>query len=62
MPSTELTEVLLPSVAKGDLELEAIQEAAALGWGEASVGPRQQGGEDGAKVLVDLEEGDKNAG
>ena len=60
LASAQLREVLLPGVSQGHLELQAVQDPASLGGGQTGVGPRQQGGEDGAKVLVHLEEEDSN--
>lgn len=54
MPTAQLRQVLLPGVAQGHLELKALQDAAALGRSQLCCGSWQQGGEDGAKVLVYL--------
>lgn len=55
LPTTELCEVLLPGVTQGHFELEALQDTAALRRSQLCCGSWQQGGEDGAKVLVYLQ-------
>lgn len=55
LATAELTQVLLPGGSQGHLELQALQDAAALERSQLGSGPWQQGGENGAKVLVYLQ-------
>lgn len=55
LPTTELTEVLLPGGTQGHLKLKALQDATALRRSQLSSGSRQQSGENGPKVLVNLQ-------
>lgn len=56
LAAAELTQVLLPGGSQGHLELQALQDAAALEGSQLGGGPRQQRREDRAKVLVYLQE------
>ena len=54
LAAAQLRQRLLPLTAEGDANLETIEDVFSFGRSQLGVGSGQEGGKDGAEVLVDL--------
>lgn len=54
LTSAQLCQSLLPDFSKADLDLEAVQTGSSLWWREFSRGSREQSGEYGGEIFVNL--------